>query len=180
VAIGLAARRHCRERGRNLPGYGWLGVLVLAAGHVVACAAHQVPPPVVRCAAPCATVAEVVHPDYVRLHLHVPPATSLHNAKAGSAQEPSCGSAVPVAEVIVNGQHVLAGPAPLTVDNVIALRFPFTADAGQAALDVAAPHVVDLELRGPSGPSCLRIPLPVESGWLGFAKTLSFRPEPRP
>jgi hypothetical protein len=119
-------------------------------------------------------------PDSVTVGVHVDPGTGLHNASIASLNMPACKSGVPVVLVTVDGQAYREGPASLDRHSSVLLRFPFDSNDEHPEAPVKPPLAVDLDLVGPGGPRCLRLPLPDPgTGWLSVIHRLSLRLETR-
>jgi hypothetical protein len=154
-------------------------VLALISAGAACATAPAVPSPP-TCAAPCGVVEEVTFPDGLAVALHVPAGTRLQNAAIASLSSPGCRSGVPVAEVTVDEQAYPEGPASLARHSRLRFRFPFVADGDAPEAGVQAPLAVDLDLDGPAGPRCLRLPLPEPgSGLMALGRQLSLRLEER-
>jgi hypothetical protein len=122
----------------------------------------------------------VTFPDTVAVSVHVPPGTRLRNASVAAQGSSACASGVPVVLVTVDELQYREGPVALDRTSSLLLRFPFDSDGSAPDAPVKPPVVVDLDLEGPTGGRCLRLPLPDPgTGFTAVVRTLSLRLETR-
>jgi hypothetical protein len=125
-------------------------------------------------------IREVTFPDTVAVGVHVAPGTRLRNASVASQGSAACASGVPVVLVTVDELAYREGPAALDRTSSLLLRFPFAPEITAPEAPVKPPVVVDLDLEGPTGGRCLRLPLPDPgTGFMALVRTLSLRLETR-
>jgi hypothetical protein len=161
------------EIARALAAAAWLTL-------IGACLPAVKPPAPVTCAPPCGVVREVTFPDTMAVGVHVAPGTRLRNASVASQGTSACASGVPVVLVTVDELAYREGPAALGRTSSLLLRFPFDSKGSAPEAPVIPPVVVDLDLEGPTGGRCLRLPLPdAGTGLMASVRKLSLRLETR-